>query len=168
MVMKTLCFQRSLLAFAVILLVAGNHGRATEPTSVPSFHRVLVVNDTSRPAVTRTENGFLTAALETNQPDGQWRAIARLRVPSANANLALSSGEVWQFIVPDFGPASPAKVRLAVKVADRIIYSQPFAANVDPFAPNQTIDCWLARLRVQPARSEDGSMIAVVGPTPGN
>lgn len=168
MVMKTSYIPARMVAFAAVLLSSENPSRATEPIHIQSFQCALVVNGTSRPAVARTESGSMTALLEMHQPDGQWCSVARLKAPVATPHLELNAGEAWQFLVPEFGPASPVSVRLAVKVGDGILYSQTFQMNVDDLARNKTIDCWLARLRIRQERSDDSSVIAAAAPKPGS
>jgi hypothetical protein len=127
--------------------------------SVPSFNRVIVVNNTSRQAIIPTKTRLITAFIELRQTDGQWRAVALLRAPiGTNKNAVLHAGELWQFIVPGPAKGRPVKARLALGAVDGTIYSQPFEMNVDPLSASQTVDCWLARIR--PAKSDHGPVIA--------
>ncbi|MFM8459323.1 MAG: hypothetical protein ACKOB0_10325 [Chthoniobacterales bacterium] len=154
-----------MIAPAVVLLVTLNSGRATEQAGIPSFHRVLVVNDKARPVAAEVQSGLITAIVEMQQEDGRWRAVGKLRAPAgACSSTRLSDGEIWQFIIPDFGSGLPAKVRLAVGTSGQTIYSQPFRANVDPLKTDIHLECWLARIR--PAPSEQGPIIAAVESKP--
>jgi len=143
-----------------LLLVSNNAGRAAEQIEIPSFLRVPVFNSTERPVVADVQSGFITATIEMQQEDGRWRAVGKLRAPTrACAIPELSEGEIWQFIIPDFGSGVLATVRLAVGMSGEIIYSQPFAAHVDPLISNRSTDCWLARIR--PAPPEQGPILLV-------
>lgn len=167
MVMKAQRHTFTLISSAVIfLLVPSNSARATEQAGIPSFHRVLVVNDTALPVVPEVQSSRITAIIEMQQEDGRWRAVGKLRAPAgACSNPGLSDGEVWQFIIPDFGTGLPAKVRLVVGTSGQTIYSQPFRANIDALKTDAHLDCWLARIR--PAPSDQGPIIAAAESEPG-
>jgi len=142
-----------------VLWTTGSPARATESANIPSFHRVLVVNNTPRQAVIPTELGLLTADLETQQADGQWHAVAKLRAPTGtHQSVVFHAGEIWQFLMPGSAMGLPVKVRLVLSVVGGTIYSQAFEMNVDLLSASQTVDCWLARIR--PAKSEHGPVIA--------
>lgn len=165
--MKALRRILSITVLTVVLMMTRNSGLATERTVIPSFHRVLVVNDTARPVVAEVQSGLITAVIEMQQDDGRWSAIGKLRAPAgAYANTELSEGEVWQFVIPDFGTSIPVIVRLAVGISGLTIYSQPFAAHVDPLAADVRVDCWLARIR--PVHADQGPVIAAVESKPGS
>jgi hypothetical protein len=124
------------------------------------FHHVLVVNDAAHGAFMSTESGLLTAAMETQQPDGQWRAVAKLRFPTGTRqSVVLRAGEVWQFIVPASATGLPVKARVALGGSSGTIYSQPFVANVDPSLAGLPLNCWLARIR--PTEPDQAVAIAV-------
>jgi hypothetical protein len=143
-----------------VLGTAGSPARATELANVPSFHRVLMVNDASAQAVVPTESGLITATIEVQQADGRWRSVARVRAPVGTShNVVLQAGEIWQFIVPGSARGLPVKARLALGVVGGTIHSQPFALRVEPLPTQQTMDCWLARIR--PAHVGLGPVIAV-------
>lgn len=164
--MKALRRVLPMIALAVAFLLTDTAVRAAEPTGIPLFHRILVVNDTARPVVAEVQSGLIMAIIEMQQEDGQWLAVGKIRAPAgACSNPGLSDGEVWQFIIPDFGTGLPAKVRLAVGTSGQMIYSQPFRANVDPLKTDTHLDCWLARIR--PAPSEQGPIIAAAESKPG-
>jgi hypothetical protein len=157
--MKALRHIYRVTALMVVLLVTANSGRATEQAGIPSFHSVVVVNNTVRPVVADVQSGFITATIEMQQEDGRWRAVGKLRAPTrACAIPELSEGEVWQFIIPDFGSGVPATVRVAAGMSGETIYSQPFAAHVDPLTAGVRVDCWLAR--IGPAQPHPGPIIA--------
>ena len=165
MVMEALRYIFSVIACMSFLWATPNSGRATEQIGIPSFHRVLVVNGTARPVVAEVQSGLITAILETQQADGCWRAVGKLRAPTrACTNPEISEGEVWQFIIPDFGTGVPAIVRLAVGTCDETIYSQPFAAHLDPLMADIDVNCWLARIR--PAHTNQGPIIAAAESKP--
>jgi len=154
-----------MITSAVVLLVASNPGRATEQAGIPSFHRVLVVNDSALPVAAAVQSGLITAIVEMQQEDGRWRAVGKPRAPAgACSSTILSDGEIWQFIIPDFGTGLPAKVRLAVGMSGQMIHSQPFRANVDPLKTDTHLNCWLARIRSVP--SEQGPIIAAAESKP--
>jgi hypothetical protein len=164
--MKALRHIFPMIATAGVLLMTSNPGRATEQAGTPSFHRVLVVNGSAIPVVAEVQSGLITAIVEMQQEDGRWRAVGKLRAPAgACSNTRLLDGEVWQFIIPDFGTGLPVKLRLAVGTSGHTIYSQAFRANVDPLKPDTHFDCWLARLR--PAPSEQGPILAAAQDKPG-
>lgn len=159
MVMRTFRHTLSMASFVGLLWTTGSPARATEQTNVPSFHRVVVVNDTSPQTVIPTGSGLVTAALETRQADGHWRAVAKLKAPiGTDQNIVLRAGEIWQFIVPGSATGLPVKGRLALRVAGGTVYSQPFEMRVDPLSAWQTMDCWLAR--IQPVHAGLGPVIA--------
>ena len=154
-----------MIASAVVLLVTSNSGRATEQVAALSFHRVLVVSDSAIPVAAEVQSGLITAILETQQADGCWRAVGKFRAPTrACTNPEISEGEVWQFIIPDFGTGVPAIVRLAVGTCDETVYSQPFAAHLDPLMADIDVNCWLARIR--PAHTNQGPIIAAAESKP--
>jgi hypothetical protein len=160
MVMRTFLHIFAAFTSLAVLWLPGSPARAAEPAQVPSFHHVLVINNTPRAAALLTEAGLLTAAMETQQADGQWRGVATLRAPiGINPKIVFRAGEIWQFIVPGSGRGVPAKARLALGVAGGVFYSQPFEVNVDPSSSGQIVDCWLAR--IQPAQSEHRVVITV-------
>lgn len=155
------------IALAVVLLTTPNSGRATEQAGILSFHSVLVVNDSARPVVAEVKSGLITAAIEIQQENGNWRAIGKLRAPAgACANPTLSEGEIWQFIFPESGTNPRVKVRLAVGTSGRTIYSHPFKAGVDLLAAGQTMDCWLARIRA--TDTHQAPIIAAAESKPGS
>jgi hypothetical protein len=165
--MKALRHIFPMIASTVALLATNSEGWAAEQTRIPLFHCVLVVNDTARPVVAEVQSGLLTAVIEVQQADRRWRAIGKLRAPTgACVNPELSEGEVWQFIIPDFGTGVPATARLAVGMSGGIIYSQPFAARVDLLMSDTNVDCWLARIR--PAQPAHGPIIAAAESKPGS
>ena len=103
------------------------------------------------------------------------RATEQIGIPSFHRVLVVNgtarpvvaevqSGEVWQFIIPDFGSGVPAIVRLAVGTCDETIYSQPFAAHLDPLMADIDVNCWLARIR--PAHTNQGPIIAAAESKP--
>jgi hypothetical protein len=160
--MRTFLHIFAAFASLAVLWLLGSPARTAEPAQVPSFHHVLVINNTPRAAALPTEAGLLTAAMETQQADGQWRAVATLRAPiGINPKIVFRAGEVWQFIVPRSATGLPAKARLALGVSGGMLYSQPFEVNSDPSSSGRIVDCWLARM--QPAQSEHGVVIAVAG-----
>lgn len=135
------------IASTGLLLVSDNAGLAAEQIEIPSFLRVPVVNNSKQPVVADVQSGFITATIEMQQEDGRWRSVGKLRAPTrACAIPELSEGEIWQFIIPDFGSGVLARVRVAVGMSGEIIYSQPFAAHVDPLISNSSMDCWMARI----------------------
>jgi hypothetical protein len=147
------------IASTVVLLVSDSAGRAAEQTEIPSFLRVLVVNNAERPVVANVQSGSITATIEMQQGDGRWRAVGKTRAPTrAWAIPELSEGEVRQFIIPDIGIGVPAAVRAAVGMSGETIYSQPFAAHVDPLTAGVRVDCWLAR--IGPAQPQQGPIMA--------
>lgn len=155
------------IASTGFLFVSDNAGRAAEQTEVPSFHRVLVINNSEQPVVADVQSGFITATIEMQQEDGRWCAVGKLRAPTrACAISELSEGEVWQFIIPDFGSGVSATVRVAVGMSGETIYSQPFAAHIDPLISNSSIDCWLAR--IGPVQPHQGPIIATAESKPGS
>jgi len=165
MVMKVQRHIFPMIASAVVLLVTSNSGRATEQAGAPSFHRVLVVNDSAIPVAAEVQSGLITAIVEMQHEDGHWRAISKLRAPAGVcSSTRLSDGEAWQFIIPDFGTGLLAKLRLAVGTSGQTIYSETFRANVDPLKTDTYLDCWLARIR--PVRSEQGPIIAAAESKP--
>ena len=148
------------IASTGLLLVSDNAGWAAEQTEIPSFLRVLVVNNTERPVVADVQSGFITSTIEIQQEDGRWRAVGKLRAPTRACTIPeLSEGEIWQFIIPDFGSGVLARVRVGVGMSGKTIYSQPFAVHVDPLISNSSMDCWLAR--IGPAQPHHGPIIAV-------
>ena len=161
---------RQMLAITLcvsILWMTGSPARATESANMPSFHRVLMVNNTPRQAVIPTESGLLTADLETQQADGQWHAVAKLRAPTGtHQSVVFHAGEIWQFLMPGSAMGLPVKARLVLSVSGGAIYSQPFEMNVDLLSASKTVDCWLARIR--PAKSEHGPVIAAADKKRGN
>ena len=159
--MRTFRHTVSIVSLVGLLWTPGSPARATEQTNVPSFHRVVVFNDTSPQTVIPTESGLITAALETRQADGQWHAVAKLKAPiGTKQSIVLRAGEIWQFIVPGSATGLPVKGRLALRVAGGTLYSQPFEVRVDPLSARQTMDCWLAR--IQPVHADLGPVIAGV------
>lgn len=156
--MKALNRMLLVIASTGGLLVFDDAGRAAEQIEIPSFLRVLVVNNSEQPVVADVQSGFITATIEMQQEDGRWRAVGKLRAPTrACAIPELSEGEIWQFIIPDFGSGVLARVRLAVGMSGGTIYSQPFAAHVDPLISNSSMDCWMAR--IGPAQRHRGPII---------
>lgn len=165
--MKTLRYIFPVIASTIVLLATDCAGCAAEQTGIPLFHSVLVVNDTARPVVAEVQSGLLKAGIEVQQADRRWRAIGKLQAPTrACVNPELSEGEVWQFIIPDFGPGVPATARLALGTSGGIIYSQPFVARVDLMTSDTNVDCWLARIR--PAQPAYGPIIAAAESKPGS
>jgi len=159
MVMRACRHTVAIASFVGLLWTTGSPARATEQTNVPSFHRVVVVNETSPQTVVPTESGLITAALETRQADGQWRAVAKLKAPiGTNQSIVFRAGEIWQFIVPGSATGFQVKGRLALRLAGGTVYSQPFDIRVDPLSARQTMDCWLAR--IQPVHAGLGPVIA--------
>jgi len=164
--MKAMRHIFPMIASAVVLLMTSNPGRATEQAGTRSFHRVLVVNDSVTPVVVEVQSGLITAIVEMQQEDGHWRAVGKLRAPAgACSSTRLSDGEVWQFIIPDFGTGLLVKLRLAVGTSGHMMYSQAFRANVDPLKADTHLDCWLARIRAAP--SEQGPILAADQDKPG-
>jgi hypothetical protein len=154
MVMKTYFFAVCTPASTVVLMMAGNSGCATEPTSIHSLHRVLVVNNTEQSAAVRKEYNLI-AALQTRQHNGQWRVVSKFRAPiGVSAAPMPLEGEVWQFFAPWSRTFVPAKVRLAVGTTGTV-YSRPFEGNVDQLAANKTKACCLARHRYLLSQSSD-------------
>lgn len=146
--MRTFRHTVSMASLVGLVWTTASPARATEQTNAPSFHRVVVVNETSSQTVVPTESGLIMAALETRQADGQWRAVANLKAPiGTNQSIVLRAGEIWQFIVPGSATGLPVEGRLALRVAGGTLYSQPFEVRVDPLSARQTMDCWLARIR---------------------
>ena len=167
MVMKIFLQMLTIVLCVSTLWMTGSPARGTESANMPSFQRVLVVNNTPRQAVIPTESGLLTAELETQQSDGQWHSVAKLRAPTGtHQSVVFHAGEIWQFLMPGAAMGLPVKARLVLSVAGGTIYSQAFEMNVDLLSASQTVDCWLARIR--PAKSEQSPVIAAADKKRGN